>query len=95
MAGAGRGWAEPVLAGGRRKEKGFERAHRGAACLQGSEAIKVLWMELTTESLLCHSQLPLAAQSLGTQLPGASASLGPGHLCVALLFSTPSVPPLW
>ena len=49
-------------------------------------------MELTTDSLLCHSQLPLAAQSLGTQLPGASASLGLGHLCLALIFPTPSVP---
>lgn len=32
-------------------------------------------MELTTGSCLCHSQLPLAAQTLGTQLPGASVCL--------------------
>lgn len=32
-------------------------------------------MELTTGSLLCHSQLPLTARPLRTQLPGVSVCL--------------------
>lgn len=46
-------------------------------------------MELTTASCLCHSQLPLAAQTLGTQLLGASVCLPWARVTLpGLLFPT-------
>lgn len=49
-----------------RRGKGRESlAHREAVCLQGSKAIKVLLNGIDYRPEPCHSQLPLAMQSLG------------------------------